>query len=251
MDFLAVQTTIGPLAFVGRLHTGPRRPALLVVRGAFPPKEYLHDLAWHFSGANVLIVTLPGMNGAPWIETTPASLAGGLEEAIQRLMPDVPIVAFGSSTGNLLTLGLRLPNICRIVADEPFFQTKDLWPFIADSSKRLQVENRHQMVVPYLWTYFGIGPDTVENRDYRYLVDRIIVPTDVLVGEMPLLPERETAGWPSFTSDEDRALLAANPHVRLHVGPPGSGHAYSVLPAGQAAVRRLIHGALLDAAKLC
>jgi hypothetical protein len=251
MDFLTVQTTIGALAFVGRLHAGARRPVLLVVRGAFPPKGYLHDLADHFAGVNVLIFIAPGMNGAPWMETTPASLARGLEEALGRLAPDLPMVVFGSSTGNLLTLSLRLPNICRIVADEPFFQTKDLWPFIADSRGRMRIENPHRMIEPYLWSYFGIGPETIENRDYRHLVNGITVPTDVLMGEAPLLPERDVANWPSFTSEEDRALLAANPYVRLNVGPPGSGHAFSAAPAGQAFVRRMIHSALLDAAKLC
>jgi hypothetical protein len=90
----------------------------------------------------------------------------------------------------------------------------------------------------------------VENRDYRHLLDEITVPTDVIVGQLPLLPRRSTEIWPSFTSADDRAALAANPLVTLHEGPAGTGHSYGSVPPHDARVKKLLHAALRDAAKL-
>jgi len=251
MDFLTLQTSAGPLGFVGRIHTDRPRPALVAVSGSFPPRTYLHDLIDLFQGANVLIVNLPGMAGVPWSAATPAQLSAGLEEAIRLLLGDLPIVAFGSSTGNLLSLGLRLPNICRRVAVEPFFQTKDLWPFIANSRQRMDRNPADVFLARYFWNVFGIGPTTVEGRDYRHLLGAITVPTDVIVGQIPLLPPRATEVWPSFTSQEDRAALTANPLVTLHEGPPGTGHSVNADPGGDALVKRTLHAALHAAAALC
>jgi pimeloyl-ACP methyl ester carboxylesterase len=251
MDFLTIQTTAGPLGFVGRLHAGQRRPSLVAVSGSFPPKGYLHDLIDQYRGANVLIVNLPGMDGVPWAPATPAQLSRGLAEAVQLLLGDSPIVAFGSSTGNLLSLGLRLPNIFHRVLVEPFFQTKDLWPFIANSRQRMERNPADAAMARYFWDVFGIGPTAFENRDYRHLLDAITVPSDVVVGQLPLLPARSVEIWPSFTSEEDRAALTANPLVTLHVGPTGTGHNINADPAADAQIKRALHAALLAGAALC
>ena len=44
MNHLLIQTEGGPLGIVGRIHTDLTKPALLVVSGSFPPKDFLHDL---------------------------------------------------------------------------------------------------------------------------------------------------------------------------------------------------------------
>jgi pimeloyl-ACP methyl ester carboxylesterase len=250
MEHLLIQTSGGPLGFVGRLHTDQVRPSLLVVTGSFPPDGYLHGLVSDFPGANVLIANMPGMSKVFWAdEPSVTGITKGLEDALRLLLPDMPIVAFGSSTGNILSLGLRLPNICHRVADEPFFQTEDLWPFIANSRERMRLNPSAAHMARYFWEYFGIGPDRLENRDYRYLLDNITVPTDVVVGQSALLPVRGLPIWPSFTSTQDRAKLAENPLVTLHQGPAGSGHSYGSKPEGSDLLKRLLHAALLKAAK--
>jgi len=251
MDVVILQTSAGPLSVVGRIHAGRPRPVLLAVLGSFPPRGYLHDLADRFIGANVLIVNLPGMAGAPWSDATPAELAVGLTEALGVLVGDLPIVAFASSTGNLVSLGLRLPNIRRRVMVEPFFQTKDLWPFIANCRERMAANPEHRELATYFRTFFGIGPTSLENRDYRHLLEAITTPTDVVVGQSPLLPPRKTEIWPSFTSEEDRVALRANPLVTFHEGPKGSGHNIQSSRAADAVIRAALHAGLLEAAKLC
>jgi len=255
MDHLIFQSAGGPLGVVGRIHPDSRA-ALLIVDGAFPPPGHLHDLVLQFAGVSVLVVNIPGMAGVPWAKATVAGLTQGLSEVVRLFLPKAPLVAFGSSTGNLLTLGLTLPNICRRVAYEPFFETADLWPFIANSRDRLALNlpkartGHHAFLEHYFWEFFGIGADRLENRDYRGLLGNITVPTDVLVAQLPLLPPRKLDRWPSFTSEKDRALLASNPLVTLHEGPEDSGHGYvSGVPTGEP-LKQVLHAALRHAVKL-
>jgi hypothetical protein len=259
MDFLTLQTSAGPLGFVGRIHTDRARPSLLVVNGSFPTKTHRHDLVERFPGANVLIANLPGMAGVPWGTASVAELTQGLSEAVTLLLRDLPVVAFGASTGNILTLGLRLPNIRRRVALEPFLQTRDLWPFIQNSRERMQQRPENAALAHYFWEFFGIAPDRAENRDYRRLLENITAPMDVMVGGAPLLPKRELDYWPSFTSDEDRAALVANPFVKMHLGPPDTGHAFGMMYSHSDGEKRstyhdvtkVLHAALLDTAQYC
>jgi hypothetical protein len=255
MDQLILQGEGGPLGIVGRVYADSRA-ALLAVNGSFPPPGQLHDLITHFTGVSVVIVNLPGMGGAPWANATVSGLTESLEQTVRLLLPSAPIVAFGASTGNLLSLGLRLPNICRRVALEPFLETGELWPFIANSRERLEMNlprahtGHYAYLKDYLWEVFGVASDKLENRDYRRLLDNITVPTDVMVGELPLLPRRRTDIWPSFTSAKDRASLAANPLVTFHEGPAGTGHSYqSGVPTGEQ-LKHLLHAALRHAVKV-
>jgi hypothetical protein len=251
LDFLTLQTKAGPLGAVGRVYTDRTKPALLAVNGAFPSEKHRHDLVEHFAGVSVLVINLPGMEGVPWANPTVAELTEGLEMAVRRLLGDAPIVAFGASTSSLLTLGLRLPNIRRNVLLEPFFQTQDLWPFIAHARMLLASKPRDRTLARFFWEAFGIGPDRLENRDYRHLLANITVPTDVVMGGCALLPERELDIWPSFTAADERAALRANPLVLMHEGPPDTGHGFGSDGSSDLYMKRVLHNALREAAKLC
>jgi pimeloyl-ACP methyl ester carboxylesterase len=251
MDFMTLQTPAGAFGVVGRLHAGPARPALLAVNGAFPRKHQRHDLVDHFPGVSVLVVELPGMSGVAWANPTIPELTQALENAVRRLVGDVPIVAFGSSASGLVTLGLQLPNICRHLVQEPFFETGNLWPFVDNARARMARNPDNAAMTRFFWEVFGIGPDRLENRDYRRLLANITKPTDVIVGGAPLEPKREMDFWPSFTSARDRAALRANPLVSLFEGPPDTGHSFGVEGEGDLLIKRMLHAALREAAKLC
>ena len=250
MDFLQLRTSAGTFGCVGRVHTDRPRPCLLVVNGSFPDEKYLYDLADLFPGASVVVANLPGM-GVPWSDAGLPELTAGMEEALALLFRGLPTVVMGASTGNLLAFGLKASNICRRVSVEPFFSTGDLWPFVADARQRMADNPRNASIAAYLWRVFGIAPAALENRDYRHLLTGISVPTDVIVGGLPLLPPRKLTAWPSFTSQADRQALADNPLVTIHEGPPQSGHAVTVEGAGAALQKRLLHAALHAAAELC
>jgi len=241
-------TGFGGFGLAGHIHTDLDRPALVAVSGSFAPPGHLHALIDDLNGVSALVVTLPGMGQASWTDQPMSELAKGFERVLDMLLPGRPIVLFGVSTGNLLTLGVTLPNIFHRVALEPFFRTETLWPFIKDARRRLATYPESLALREYLRVHFGITETDVENRDYSPLLRNITQPTDVLVGELPLLPERPLPRWPSFLEPDHRAVLAANPLVRIHQGPPGSGHSFGSTPEDhQGFLTRLLHQRLREA----
>lgn len=244
MKHLIVETREGPIYFAGRMHADPTRPALVVMGGIWAPPDLFHEVIAWFPGATVLIAPLPGMGESKTPRFEVALMTRMLDQAIEYLLPDVPVVAFGASTGSLVTLGLRSPQIVRQVALEPFFRTKPLWPLLDFTRASLASEPENAGAATAAEGLFGFTPQAVEDRDYRGLLEGLCTPTDVIVGTEPLEPVREVASWPSFTSAEDRASLAAHPLVTLHDGPPGSGHALSSSAQGAALIRKILHQAL-------
>jgi hypothetical protein len=247
MNRLIVQTSFGPLHVVGRLHADRRRPALLAIGGAFPPDDFLHDLVDKHASANVVVGTLPGMLSPSFDFHRPADYAAAFDELIGALLPMQPVVAYGVSTGCLVTLGMRAPNIVRQIAQEPFLNTCDLWPFIDNSKGRLARNPGNKVLADFLDTMFGYTADRTDNVDYEHLARDVRVPTDVIVAALPLLPERELPLWPSLTSAHDRDVLRANPLVRLHEGPDGTGHNIVLGPEGERFVHQIRSEALRSA----
>ncbi|MGZ6040085.1 MAG: alpha/beta hydrolase [Phenylobacterium sp.] len=251
MNHLVLTTPYGPLYLVGRVHTNKRQPALLAMGGAWTPDNFLHEVVDWFPGASVLVAPFPGMGGSLTRTFDVTTLARAVDEVIATLLKDVPVVTYGVSTGCLVTLGLRAPEIARHVALEPFFRTAPLWPlhraireFIAAAPERVGGAQAAEA----LFGYTAPPAEQIVDRDYRAVRDGLSAPTDVIVADLPLEPVRQMVGWPSFTSLEDREALAKNPLVTLHRGPAGSGHQVSDTPEGEAQIRDLLRRALLEAA---
>jgi len=250
MDRLTVQTRFGPLPVVGRLYADRRRPTLLAVGGVFPPTDYLHDLVGKHPNDNVIVGSLPGMFSPAFDRHLPADYSAAFDELIGLLLPTQPIVAYGVSTGALVTLGLQAPNVVRHIAQEPFFNTRDLWPFQAHAQERLRANPDNRGLADFLASIFGIGLGGIENIDYEHLARGIRLPTDVIVAELPLLPKRALDLWPSFTSVHDRDLLRANATVRLHEAQKGTGHNVAGGPVGERFVQQIREDALREAARV-
>ena len=247
MKHLIYSTDLGPIYLVGRLYSDVRRPVLFAMGGIWTPDDNLHEVADWFGGATVLVAPLPGMSSTLTRDFDLATAARVADEAIAGIVPNRNVVAFGVSTGCIVTLGLRSPQVVRHVALEPFFRTAPLWPFLASARKILAAAPERRGAFQAADEIVGLKDDVVTDRDYRHLLDGITVPVDVLVGAAPLEPERPFNGWPSLTSAEDRALLAAHPHVTMHTGPPDSGHYLQGTPEGEAQVKALLHRSLRSA----
>lgn len=244
MNHLIVSTDLGPLYFVGRIHTDVRRPVLFAMGGIWTPDDNLHEVVDWFQGASVIVAPLPGM-GSTYTKTFEIAVATQVADAaLETLVPGRKVVAFGVSTGCLVTLGLRSPLVTRHVALEPFFRTAPIWPFLYGAREMLRAEPDRLGAQQAAWEIFGLKDSTVTDRDYRHLLRDLQAPTDVIVGREPLEPQRSCEGWPSLTSAEDRAAMAAHPLVTVHEGPPGSGHYLQGTPEGEAQVKAVLLQAL-------
>jgi hypothetical protein len=241
MDLLEIETSAGVFGLVGRVSAAQAKPCLLMVAGAFPTPDAHHELVSAFKDANVLIVRLPGW-GVPLSDASARQLTFGLQEAMTLLFRDLPIVVCGLSASAMVTLPLKAPNIHRKVILEPFLRTARLWPLINHARRVMAKHPEDSPLQQYLWNILGIGGTTLEDRDYRYVVEDIDVPTAVVVGGLPLMPERDLPLFPSLTSEEDRDLLRAHPLVTLFEGPAEAGHNLWIDPAAS----RTIHGLLGD-----
>lgn len=244
MKYLLIETSRSRVGFVGRLSTRRDRPLLLAVSGVFPPTDYKHELIDTFPDTDVLVSPLPGMETAVAMGITLEAMSAAYDEALALLAPGRSVVAYGISTGALVTLGLRSSHIVRHVAQEPFFSTADLWPFIDNEQERLRNRSESRELAAFHRTLFGIEVDRVENRDYGHLLDNIPTPLDVIVGQLPLLPRRNLPTWPSFTKAEHLARLRTMPGVAIHIGPEGSGHHVEAGEQGVALVQRVLRAAL-------
>jgi hypothetical protein len=249
VEHLIVETRDGPVYLVGRLHADLKRPALVVMSGIWAPPDLYHEIVGWFPGATVLVAPLPGMGGSKTRGFEAARMSRMLDEAIDRLLEGVSVVVFGASTGCLVTLGLGSSNIVHQVALEPFFRTAPLWPLHDFARRSLAAQPDRLGAAIAADVLFGVTQDGVVDRDYRYLLKDLNVPTDAIVADLPLEPERELAAWPSLTSQEDRESLARHPLVTLHPGPPASGHDLSTAPEGTVLLRRILHRHLKAAAQ--
>ncbi|MGZ6038811.1 MAG: alpha/beta hydrolase [Phenylobacterium sp.] len=249
MDRLIVQTSCGVLYLGGRLHADPATPALVAMGGIWTPGDFLHDLVDAFPDVSVVIIPLPGMGGSLTRTFDIATLTRSLDEALDTLFRHTPVVAYGVSTGSLVTLGLRSPQVRRKVALEPFFRTRPLWAFHETARKFLAnaPDNRGARLAAE--QIFGLteGESEVVDRDYRTLLEGLKAPLDVILADQPLEPVRPLDGLPSLCSTEDRAALAAHPLVNVHAGPPNSGHDLGVTAEGARLVRSVLRRALDDA----
>jgi hypothetical protein len=252
MKHLIVTTAHGDLYTVGRIHANRRQPVLFAMGGAWTPDDFLHELVDWFPGVSVVVAPFPGMGDSRTTTFDVTILARMVDELLDCMFSGVPVVTYGLSTGCLVTLGLRAPQIVRHVAMEPFFRTSPLWPLhiaIRDMIAAAPERVGGAQAAEALFWYTAPPAERILDRDYRHVIDGLFTPVDVIVGDIPLEPVREIDGWPSFTSAADREMLAAHPHVTLRQGPAGTGHWLDRTPDGVAVIRRLLHQSLLAAAK--
>ncbi len=76
---------------------------------------------------------------------------------------------------------------------------------------------------PFFWSIFGFSLEGGVARSYRRLIEHRTLPAIVVVGDEPLMPRREVRRYPSLVTEADRAYMAADPMISLHVA-PGAGH---------------------------
>lgn len=219
---IEVETPFGPIWFRAR---DRGRPVLLFLSGAFAVVDNFANLQDFVPDADVWRAHLPGNHCPPLVAENLGIFVAAFDAAFRSTLGERPAVVVGNSTGALVALGLKVPNVRRLVLVEPPLRITPGGPF--ESMRDDPRFNKGGFIA----NIFGVGPHASEPRDYSHLLANLDRPARVLVGT-----EREGApDGPSVVDDLSRAELKAHPWVRLHVV-QGAGH--QVLPwAPEAAIQ--------------
>jgi len=166
-------------------------PLVVVVRGAFPPPHQLGHLC--LPGTETVFIELPSFNSPPFRVYSLETFAEAFNEAVEKKFPNRRPTLVGVSTGATVALMMKARSVLAI---EPFLATGPLWPL------------RKWVLANPLGDEHARFAQQVFLEDHVY-VPHIGLPTTVIVGAEPLLPERRTSEFPSLTSASDRADLRA------------------------------------------
>jgi pimeloyl-ACP methyl ester carboxylesterase len=239
-----VTTRFGVIALWSRpdVFGASAKPLVLAVGGSFSPAEDLKNLPGATGIlADVCIMRLPGAGAPPLSSLAVPDVALAVGELVETVFPRRPVVLLGVSIGAVVALGVRAANVARVVAVEPPLVTGGLWPLVAPLRAMLG-KTHDPLVHDMAFQTFGVRAQEVENRDYLAMLRALRAPADVVLGEVPLEPERPLDRFPSLVGAAERQELARNPRLRLHVA-PGAGH--NVL----AQAPRLVLEIVLEAAR--
>lgn len=212
---IEVETPLGPVWLWGRGDTGA--PVLLLITGAFAKVDTLNRTGAALEGVDVWRAHLPGNHSPELAATSIGAYSAAFSHALNTRFPNRPTVVLGLSVGALVAMGLRNPQIQRLLLVEPPLRTEGVWPLL------LLREQAPPGAETFLWNIFGIGPETTEPRDYSPLLNQLRIPSLVLVGQELLMPVRQSTIMPSLITDEVREALERHPLVRV-VEAPGAGH---------------------------
>lgn len=191
------------------------RPVLLIIHGAFAEFEAIGQV--HSLLFDVFQVHLPG-NHCPALEATSLGVwAAAYSRALQAQFPERTVAVAGMSTGALVALALRSPQVKHLVLVEPPLRPATAWPLHGLG------RTAPAWGADFLWNVLGIGPDRVEERDYTHLMAHLATPATVLLGSEPLMPRRPFERMPSLIDEETRTVLAAHPLVEVWEA-EGAGH---------------------------
>jgi hypothetical protein len=209
------QTSCGPIHFRGTL-TG--RPVVLVILGSFAKERAFWRVPQLLPEQDVLIAHLPGNHG-PWLnDMSLEAISASFEQALAQQVPDAAMLIAGVSTGALVALGIKRPNVRRYVLVEPPLRPTQAWPLRAFQTHG--PDERFRLVGPV----FGIYADRTEARDYSGLLAALDRPAHVLLGDPPPAePTSFTDGLPSLVDEATRRDLESHPLVS-HLEVPGVGH---------------------------
>lgn len=221
MQVTVVQTGLGPIPLwspAGALTSA--KPIVLVITGAWAEPDDMIKIPGVVGPAwDAVVMRLPG-NGTPALaETSIAAWARAVSELVDGTFQGRAVVLIGVSVGGLVALGVRSPWVRRVIALDPLLVMSKLWPMTGGLRTRWRDEPAARA---FIETVFGVTEEGQEERVYFDLIDGA-PPADVAVGEAPLYPERRPERFPSLVDEPERAWLAEQPRVSLHVA-PGAGH---------------------------
>lgn len=224
-DSRTFETPYGPIVLCGRPEAfRGDRPLVVAIAGAFAiARGPLFHLAPHLPNAEVVTGHLPGNHCPPLVATSVGVFAAAYSHVVATAFANRPVIACGASIGGLVAMGLKAPQIRAGLLMEPPLVMNKLWPMWPMLRRRLTEHRGDTELRRFIFNVFGVTEEGVEDRRFAGLLDTLTTPTQVLVGERPLFPERSFDKLPSLVDEPERALMAAHPKIRLSVM-QGAGH---------------------------
>lgn len=184
----------------------------MIIRGLFLAPDHLEWLIDELvPQADVLLAHLPGIHTPTLTRSDLPTITAAFAEVLATTVRHRAVVLAGVSAGCLTALGLaREAMIRRLVLVEPFLDVRRCWALREFAGLRAP---KQSLLRAWLETYLGAGLD----GDFRHLAACAPPGTKVIVGDIPLDPPRPLKALPSFASEADRSLWAAQPGVDLMV----------------------------------
>ena len=221
MQITVIRTRLGVIPLwspPGALESA--KPMVLALTGAWAePSDMMKTPAVVAPAWDAAVMRLPGNGTPPLAETSVEAWARAVSELIDTTFAGRTVVLVGLSVGALVALAVRSPQVRRVIALEPPLVMSKLWPLAERLNARWRSDPAARDAIEAV---FGVTDGRREERSYFNLFEGA-PPSDVIVGETPLFPERATARFPSFVDAPERAWLSARPGVTLHLA-PGAGH---------------------------
>jgi pimeloyl-ACP methyl ester carboxylesterase len=246
MDSRTFETPYGPIVLWGEDEVwASGRPLIVAIAGAYAAERgaFFH-LAPHLS-ADVVIGHLPGNHCPPLVQQSVDTFAAAYSYVISTAFRERTVVVCGASIGGLVALGLKAPQIRRLVVAEPPLVMSKVWPLWPTLRATLAAAADDPQAQAFVTNVFGVTETAISERRYDRLLEQLGTPTDVPVGDRALYPERAFEKMPSLVDEPERALLSAHPLIRVSVL-AGAGH--NVLQEAAPAYVAIVRRALADAA---
>lgn len=168
--------------------TPPSREAAVVVIRGLSAHNQLRELPAAF-------LDLPGFIAPTFESYRVEAIAEAFDEALALALPGRSVRLVGVSTGAIVALRMRSPQIAEILAVEPFLDSAAAWP-LAQWSTGLTGE-----LSRFCAEFFRLPGHG------RLFSATPVAPLDVLCGDVPLGHPRALPAWPSLCGEADEAIL--------------------------------------------
>lgn len=189
-------------------------PIVLAIKGAFAEERGPYDLLQaRLPETAVMVAELPG-HTCPAFDFPSIGTFGYAFGHVARGFTR-PVTVMGESAGGLVALAMDA-DVRRLALDPPLHTAK-LWPAFPFYRRAYAELPRFRS---FLTNVFGVTAEGIVDRDYTATFVR---PAHVMVGDVPLWPQRPFVQIPSVLDDEDRAVLTGRPELRVTTV-KGAGH---------------------------
>jgi acetyltransferase-like isoleucine patch superfamily enzyme/pimeloyl-ACP methyl ester carboxylesterase len=187
------------------------RPTWVVLHGSLGAISTVSGISKFLLETNILFLDIPGCGKSTEPpEMTVESIARELTYAIKQLISGpyrICGVSFGGALGLEIASG---DNRCKgvVLVDTPM-SAKKLWHNHNFLRYNISEKPDNQYIRKFALDIYGVTEYAVVERDYWYLLEKVKASIEVIVGDVPLYPERPFHKVPVCLDEDDLHRLKA------------------------------------------